>query len=306
MWEGEQVVRTLRARGEVWQAAPGVVGLRGDVLALFHALESAVLRLAREETEDEWRVPSAMAWGTLERADYFASFPQWLTAASHLGGDEPLWERIATSARPADEACTALRGAAAALPPAVCYHVYAALADTIVRSPRLVTAQGTCWRHEGERLRPLERGWAFTMREVVCLGDARDTAEFRTRGIDGATALAGELGLRCSVVEASDPFFAPTSRGRALLQRIKALKHELILPIGRGRGIAAASFNHHEKFFGGAFDIRLPDGTAASSACVAFGLERWLLAFLAAHGPDVSGWPAVESLEVGAAAGGAA
>ena len=32
-------------------------------------------------------------------------------------------------------------------------------------------------------------------------------------------------------------------------------------------------------------------GEPAASGCVAFGLERWLLAFLVAHGPDAAAWP---------------
>jgi len=57
--------------------------------------------------------------------------------------------------------------------------------------------------------------------------------------------------------------------------------------------VAAASFNPHERFFGEAFDIRLADGSPAASACVAFGIERWLLAFLAAHGTSARGWPTI-------------
>ncbi|PYO66587.1 MAG: hypothetical protein DMD69_13220 [Gemmatimonadetes bacterium] len=78
-----------------------------------------------------------------------------------------------------------------------------------------------------------------------------------------------------------------------MLQQLKALKHELILPLGRSRGSAAASFNNHETFFGEAFAIRLATGAPAASACVAFGVERWLLAFLVAHGPDAAGWAAL-------------
>jgi hypothetical protein len=74
------------------------------------------------------------------------------------------------------------------------------------------------------------------------------------------------------------------------------LKRELMLPIGGARSIAAASVNDHEGFFGEAFDIRCADGGWASSACVAFGVERWLLAVLAAYGPDAANWPAIGSV----------
>jgi seryl-tRNA synthetase len=203
--------------------------------------------------------------------------------ASHLSDDECTLERIASSATPARDAAAAGEAASAALPPAVCYHVYSALSGTVLQGTRLVTAQGTCWRHEGDRHFALERGWAFTMREIVCLGTESECIRFRDRGIELARALMAALDLSGEIEAAEDPFFAPTSRGRALLQRIKGLKQELRLPIGDDATVAAASFNLHERYFGEAFDIRLDDGSPAWSACVAFGLERWLLASLVAR-----------------------
>ncbi len=71
---------------------------------------------------------------------------------------------------------------------------------------------------------------------------------------------------------------------------MKGLKDELTVDLGDGPPLAIASFNDHEAFFGDAFAIRTPSG-AAASGCVAFGLERWLLAVLATHGPDARNWP---------------
>lgn len=294
MWGPDRIIATLTARGELWQPMPGVVGLRGDTLALFTALERAIGGIARSETCDEWRVPQAIPPEVLARADYFASFPQWLTLASHLVDDEAVLSRVAADEFPASAARRAAAPAEAALPPAVCYHAYAALAGRVVESRTILTAQGTCWRHEGARHAALERGWAFTMREIVCLGSPAETAAFRARVAPCVTTFAAALGLNPTVVEATDPFFMPTARGKALLQRVKALKHELLLPLGDGRSIAAASFNQHEGFFGEAFNIRLDGGEVASTACVAFGIERWLLAVLAAHGPESRNWPAID------------
>lgn len=294
MWRPEGVVRALVGRGELWEAAPGLVGLRGDALALYRALERTIADLALVETEDEWQVPAGIGFSTLARADYFASFPQWLTGAAHIAYGRGLLEWIATDPDPAVAARGALAPADAALAPAVCYHVYERFAGRAISSPTLVTAQGTCWRHEGDRLATLERSWGFTMREIVCLGSGADVEAFRQRGMHRATALATTLGLDGDVVQATDPFFAPAGRGKALLQQLKALKHELVLPIGAGRTVAVASFNHHETFFGEAFAIRVVGTEPAASGCVAFGIERWLLAFLAVHGPDAAHWPAVQ------------
>jgi rubrerythrin len=291
MRTSEQVIAELRARDELHEVAPGLVTLRGDTLRVYRALERELARMAARETSDEWLVPPAVPFETLARADYFASFPQWLTAAAHLDADEQVLEQVATAREPAHAAQQALRPSPIALQPAVCYHAYEALAGSVIDAPRVLTVQGTCWRHEGDRFAPLERGWAFTMREIICVGSPIDVERFRLRGITAARTLAARLGLYAEIETANDPFFAPTARGRGLLQQIKGLKHELRMSVGGGRTLAVASFNDHESFFGTAFDIRLRDDTAAASACVAFGVERWLLAFLVAHGTEPAGWP---------------
>jgi seryl-tRNA synthetase len=282
----------LKARGEIWDVAPGVTGFRGDTAALFRALEQRIAEICFGETSDEWRVPPAIDFATLARADYFASLPQWLTLASHLSGSDEVLLQVAEH----DEPAVAVREAATpplvALNPAVCYHVYARFVGQTIDTTQLVTAQAGCWRHEGERHATLERGWAFTMREAVCIGTEHDARAFLERGVERATRLATALELDATIAPATDPFFAPTGRAKQLLQRIKELKHELLLPVGDHHTTAAASFNLHDTFFGEAFDIRLADGRPATTACMAFGIERWTLAFLVAHGPNAADWPA--------------
>ena len=295
MRTAEGVVSALRARGELWDIAPGIVGLRGDALALLRSIEHEIMLLTHREAPEEWAAPPALAMRTLEHAEYFASFPFWLTAASHLPDDESALERIATDVEPVLAARSAARCTDVALPPALCYHVFERLAGRRLATTELITLAGTCWRHEGTRLAALERQWAFTMREIVCVGVASEVEEFRQRGMRRAGALASRLDLDAGFLVATDPFFAPTARGKAIVQRVKALKHELALPIGDERSTAAASFNNHEQFFGEAFGITLSTGEAASSGCVAFGLERWLLAFLVAHGVDRAAWPVLDA-----------
>ncbi len=294
MWRHSDVLRVLRARGELWDVAPGVSGLRGDAGGLFRALETRIAEVCVGETPDEWRVPPAIDFATLARADYFASLPQWLTLASHLSDHEDVLRHVAEHPEPAVAVREAATAPTVALNPAVCYHVYAGLAGQVIDTPRLVTAQAGCWRHEGARHETLGRGWAFTMREVVCVGRESDARAFLGRATERVGQFARALGLDPSIAPATDPFFAPTAHAKELLQRIKELKHELLLPVGESRTTAAASFNLHDTFFGEAFDIRLPDGRPATTACLAFGIERWTLAFLVAHGPDASRWPELQ------------
>ena len=288
----DEILRALEERGELWEPAPGIVALGGEIARLMNALEHSIAGLCIAESPEEWRVPPAIGFSTLARADYFASFPQWLTLVSHLSDDEAALRNVAEH----DDPVRAGTAPKAALNPAVCYHVYSNLAGQVVGAPRIITAQSTCWRHEGARQAPLARQWAFTMREIVFVGAVADAGLFLQRASSRVIDLARSLGLDPTVEAATDPFFAPTARGKQLLQQIEELKHEMLLPIGAGSRIAASSFNLHGAFFGQAFDIRLPAGIPATTACVAFGLERWLLAFLVRHGLDAAGWPPVDSL----------
>ena len=289
----EDIARELANRGDLWGGTPGVNGMKGSLAQLYRGVSRTIADFASRFTDETWVMPKTMAFEDLERASYFESFPQWLSGASHLSGDESVLERVATSVSPGDSARQSFMPVKAALPPAVCYHTYAALSERSVDSSLIMTAEETCWRHEGGRFSKLERDWAFTMREIVCLGDAEAAEEFRQSGMEQAVILAESLGLSVRVSLATDPFFAPSARGKALLQRIKALKHELTIDYADGRSLAIASFNNHEQFFGDAFDISLADGSPATSACVAFGIERWVLAILMAHGTDRRDWPTV-------------
>lgn len=293
MTTARTVIETLRRSGDLWETGEGLVGLRGAPGELHRQLSEALRGLCLQQTDDEWRTPPVLAFGTLERADYFASFPQWLTATAHLDGATETLARVAGSDRPADEAVAAMRPAKWALQPAVCYHVYQAHAGRVLNAAQTCTLEGTCWRHE-TRFAPLERGWPFTMREAVCVGEAADVRAFRETGRANTVDFARRLGLDARVEPATDPFFAASARGRELLQRLCGLKDELLLPIGGGQHTAAASFNDHAGFFGEAFDIRAGDGIPAISGCVAFGVERWLLALLVAHGTDPRAWPIAE------------
>ncbi|MGH7483799.1 MAG: hypothetical protein ACRELV_16750, partial [Longimicrobiales bacterium] len=112
-----EIIAELRLRGEFWEAGPGLVGLRGDALALLEALDRELAILVALLAPEAWRVPPAIGLETLARAGYFTAFPQWLTAASHLTGDASALEAVATSADPANAARAALAPADAALPP---------------------------------------------------------------------------------------------------------------------------------------------------------------------------------------------
>src|SRR5256885_1895226 len=55
-------------------------------------------------------------------------------------------------------------------------------------------------------------------------------------------------------------------------------------------GLAIGSVNFHRNYFGEASQIQRQE-QEAFSGCVAFGIERWIFAFLNQFGPDRKQWP---------------
>ncbi len=223
--------------------------------------------MAADAGAEEYRFGPAIPRQTLARAGYFESFPDGATSMADAGG-----------------------GPDYCLAPAVCYHTYAAFADSRLDRRITLTAESPCFREADRKAGGAGRFWEFTMREIVFIGTPAWVAAQRDDWMDRVSQFSASLHLEGALEPASDPFFGDSGRGRRLLQQVKGLKYELRLAANQDR-LAVASFNLHETFFSGRFGISLADGSAAHSACVAFGLERWVLAFL-----DQRGSPAAEAL----------
>ena len=262
----------LTQRGDVVLTGTGHVGLSGLALDVFRAVDQTVVRWASRLGAVERSYPSLIDLDVLEQAGQVESFPEHLTLATHSD----------TTGH-----------ARHALAPAVCYHVYPEWrAQAIGAEPTVWTACGRCYRYEGGQHVPLERLWEFSMREIGVLG-ARDQVEsVRQTLIADVWELVTTLGLDGAIVLATDPFFTSGDEGRRLMQQAGALKYELRLTVeASGRRVAVTSFNHHHEHFGRRFDIALPNGAPAHTGCVAFGLERWVLALLAQYGIEERRWP---------------
>lgn len=248
----------------------GFAVLTGDGVRVQRALESWVLDKARAVGAEEMRFPYLLPLGDLARFDYFRNFPHLGMCACTVG--EHRWTAYADG----DGAATApsipaadLNDAAFALPPAACYSVYLHHQAQDLAGPKVVTTVAQCFRNE-THYRGLERLRGFTMREIVRIGEAEDVKAHLGHFRQMILALAEALDLRLEIQTASDPFFDRSSE-RALAAALFPTKEEFVFD----GGLAIASLNYHRNFFGERCAIRV-GGNTASTACVAFGLERWL------------------------------
>ncbi len=267
----------LLARGDIAFDSDGSLRMRGPVADLARYFDATVLEWALALGATQEKAPARIPLAALERAGYAEAFPGQLVRMAGID-DEP-----AASAN------------SWARPPAVCYHAYPRFAEcALCAEGSLLTAVGRCYRNEGGRApQPsLERLAAFTMREIVALGDEDFVETLRTGVMDRVSAWTRDLGLEGSIETATDPFFTSAARASIVMQRMLLLKYELRLRVDAGgRTVAAASFNNHGRHFGRAFGIRLASGETARTGCVAFGWERWVVAFVNQHGIDENRWP---------------
>jgi seryl-tRNA synthetase len=141
-------------------------------------------------------------------------------------------------------------------------------------------------------MKDLRRLWDFTMREVVFLGARDSVLAEREKATRMMAAFLDEHELAAEIRTASDPFFiAPDAVSKTYFQLSSETKFEVSLLLPRDERLATGSLNYHTDFFGRAFDVTVEGAGPMHSVCVAFGLERWVYAFLAQHGEEPSAWP---------------
>jgi hypothetical protein len=287
----------LLRRGEISRESTGIFALGPLVTRLIDFFERQFTGLADSFGAAPYRFPTLIPANYLERVNYFRAFPHSLTFATHLREDleviDQFAEHAACDEHGLNQPPEAFAQIQALLSPAVCYHLYFALADKPLPNGQVVaTAVGNCFRYEAINLTTLERLWNFTMREVIFVGSKEFVLENREIARQRMQAVFERIGLAYRVESANDPFFIGEFRKQAAFQSAFQLKYEIRakLPFKDGT-LAVGSYNHHQDFFGRSLNITLPDGSPAHTGCVAFGLERIALAFLAQFGLEQENWP---------------
>jgi seryl-tRNA synthetase len=295
-FSGDPDAELLR-RGELNQEAVGIFALGPLVTRLIQVFETQFLKLADSFGAAPYRFPTLIPARYLERVGYFRAFPHSLTFATHLREDLNAIDDFAQHAACDDHGLNtppeSFARIQAMLSPAVCYHLYFALADKPLPGGQLAaTAVGNCFRYESVNLVSLERLWNFTMREVIFVGPKDFVLQNRETGRERMRGFFEAIGLSYRVESANDPFFIGEFRKQAAFQSAFQLKFEIraSLPF-KNSTLAVGSYNYHQDFFGRSLNITLPDGSPAHTGCIAFGLERIAFAYLAQYGLDVQKWP---------------
>lgn len=257
--------------------------LSGPLLDLFRRLDQQCLSWAAQVDADEYLFPTFIPAHELNKLDYFRSFPHLVTFPVSLDQQEQNLELFRSQEPVGENGCVHLTKTAEVkdvLTPAACYHIYIAMQGQSFKAARYFTTRNTCFRKEVE-YHPLQRQWSFSMREIVCIGSAADVQEFLRSFESLLSEFFEKINLPVTFEHATDPFFKPSTSPKYVMQRLDPVKKEMIFD----KKLAIGSLNYHRSYFGETFKIQ-QDGRPLSSGCVAFGLERWLYAFLTTFGPE--------------------
>lgn len=267
---------------------PGRGGVFEDVM---RRLDDLISRRVVDDGAEIIHFPPAINRSKFEQAGFLKSFPHLAGSIFSFAGTEAQHRELVGRLDAHEPWADLQQMTDVCLAPSACYPVYPACTGTLPPKGRLVDTWAYCFRHEPSD--DPARMQMFRMREHIRLGDEATVVEWRATWIDRGVALFRELGLPVEAVTASDPFFGRAGKVLAASQKEQALKFEVVVPIASVENpTAIMSFNYHKEHFASQFDIRMPDGTFAQTACLGFGMERCVLALLKVHGLDPRTWPA--------------
>ena len=268
----------------------GVVGKSERYARVSNALHRLVDTWGAEVGATEINFPPIVNRDTFAHTNYVQSFPDLMGAIHVFTGDDRDHAELLRRSESGKDWADLLEQAEVFLASAACHPIYPLCTGTLPAAGRFFNVQSYCFRHEPSD--DPARMQSFQMHEVVYVGDPERSQEHRDAGLTFGVALLQSLGLDMDVVPANDPFFGRLGTAMATNQKEEVLKLEGIAPIGSpDHPVAIISGNCHRDHFGHPFDIVLPDGTTAHSACVAFGIDRITLALFWKHGFDLGAWP---------------
>ena len=277
---------------EMQWSQDGYISISGALLDKANELDQLFRNWAADSTATEYRFPSLISMKSLAPIAYLKSFPHLATFVTSGDRRDESLSSIAENFGTAEQIPVSgdcMEPVSQLLTPAACYHFYPRFAGRRLAEPIFLTTKCQCHRREKEYL-PLQRQWCFEMREIVCIGDATAIDKFIDEQTSRVNGLVASLGLNTEWCTATDPFFDPNADPKALAQILEPVKKELCT----SDGLAIASINKHRSFFGECYDIQV-SGESAHSACVAFGIERWLYAMFQTHGNEAASWPTMDT-----------
>ena len=179
-----------------------------------------------------------------------------------------------------------------ALSPSACFHTYIEYKNRILENDTIITFRQNVFRNEG-RLNYDEIGRLcdYHVREIVMIGSQEYVDKCRSEIMEKTVDIMKRYGMNGDITLASDSFVIPRMQMYRKIQRIDKSKYEMHLKVDSDKAISTASFNLHGKAFTDSFNISVKGEKDTVTACVGYGLQRWVIAFFCQFGFNEEKWP---------------
>jgi seryl-tRNA synthetase len=164
---------------------------------------------------------------------------------------------------------------------------------------------GFTYRYEAGGKKGLERMNEFTRIELAYVGKPKLVIESRDSVLDGYKKVADALGLEWRVAEAIPVYLEHAEEKSEERKDIVATyDFEVYLPFRGPRDkvewLEVANASVTFDFYCRRFNIKEVKGRDLWFGCCGFGVERWVVSFLAQHGFDFEKWPSMVRKKIGA------
>lgn len=287
--KNNNIYKDLIESGCIVEYEDGLIGFGKEFLQLYKYFDSIFLKWAKELGAEEYIYPDLIDIDTLNKCKYIQQFPNSVLFASHVKEDMERIEDFSSLISHREDCLNDyfLEKPKYVCKSAVCMHVYKQFENKEINleKPLSITSIGKCKRYESLNMKKVERLLDFSMREIVLLGTEEFVLGKRKELIEKCKNLIDKLELEANIRSSNDPFFLSKYNPKTVFQKRFKLKYELnvILPQNR-KELSVASFNYHNTYFSNAFNIQSRQGVPIHTSCIAFGLERFVYAYLSQKG----------------------
>ena len=269
----------------------GLITLRGPAVQLLKYFDNKFLEIAKSSGCIERIYPVLLPIKSYLKTSYPKNSPQYTICCCELEENidrlKNIHEKVCKNSL-----TDLIKEPKTVLSPAACFHVYDELENSIIKEPLSVTLRQSVFRNEG-RFNWQKYGClkSYTIRELVFIGSKEYVETNRIEILKSTIDLMENFNILGRIVVATDPFIIPEIQKIKDIQIAEKAKYELKLMYDDDEELSCASFNLHGISFSKPFNFKINQAESTVSACVGFGLERWVLAFLCQFGTDEKLWP---------------
>lgn len=270
----------------------GLITLEKEAVDLFDYFDTTFRNVALKFGAKEERYPVLLGLDTMKFTGYYRRTPQYTMFCSDVKEDFEELEKMSKASFVENNINEVIKTPGFSLSPSACFHVYEKYKNKEIDNSTIITLNQSVFRNEG-RLNWDEFGRIrdYHVREIVFFGSREYVEEIREKMAKEIMQIIKRLNLDAFMLIASDAFIMPKIIKYKNYQIMERSKYEVRMSYENDRTMAVASLNLHGSAFTDSFNIKIQGEGKPVSGCIGFGIERWIMAFLAQCGIEIQNWP---------------